>query len=517
MSNVINPIIPGFYPDPSIIRVEDDFYIVNSSFEYFPSIPIWHSKDLAHWKQIGHVISSQDQGLDLSDVLPSGGVQAPTIRYHNNTFYVTSTRVKKYWPSNRYHFIVTAKNIKGPWSKCHFIDDAEGIDSSLFFDGDKAYFLANREKNDAKSGTDTEIWMSEIDLNTFTLVGEKHVLWDGTGGIYPEGPRLFKRHGYYYLIVSEGGTLHNHTVTIARSDNIFGPYISSPRNPILTHKHLSRTYPIQNVGHADIVELKDGSWVGVCLGSRPRGGFYDGGNTIYSFGGYYRNLGRETFLFPVEWPKDDLSPLFSPYTGKIEMTYDMPALRTAIKTSHQVETLLTLKDKWVTIRNEDHASLYSYENDVLSLILKPTIEHSFLGVRQTSWTMDNSFELDLSQLKDGDMVGIAAYIKKGNYLALEIVKKEMFIASIVSVINERKITLLKKAFTKDVIRINVHIKDQDYTFSMPQMEFQKTLDGRPISCDLNDAHTGVMIACIGESEYSSTIRVLNANLNTLLT
>ena len=389
MQRIQNPIIPGFYPDPSIIRVDDDFYIVNSSFEYFPSIPLWHSKDLVHWRQLGHVVSRPEQGLDLSEVNPSGGVQAATIRFHNGTFYVTSTRVKREWPRLDYHFVVTATHPEGPWSDCHFIENAEGIDSSLFFDDDgTAYFLANRLKADAVNDTDTEIWMSEIDLESFILVGAKSALWAGTGGIYPEGPRLFKRNGWYYLLIAEGGTLHHHTTTFARSRSIWGPYEPSMRNPVLTHKHLPREHPIHNVGHADMVELADGSWWGVCLASRPRGGFYDGGNTQYSFGGYYRNLGRETFLFPVEWPADDISPLFCAETGTLEMAYecalpDVPLADVAVDlTSHSLGT------KWVSIGERTH-EVQSMSDTEVALPLLSNFQQTFLGFRQTSWNFSN--------------------------------------------------------------------------------------------------------------------------------
>jgi len=511
MSKIKNPIIPGFYPDPSIIRVDKDFYLVTSSFEYFPAIPIWHSRDLVHWHQIGHAVSSEEQELDLKDCASSGGVQAPTIRYNNGTFYVSSTRVKRTWPGSNYHFIVTAKNINGPWSKCHFIDDAEGIDSSLFFDGEKAYFLANRECENAKTGNDTEIWMSEIDLSTFKLVGEKHTLWAGTGGIYPEGPRLFKRNGFYYLIVAEGGTLHNHTVTIARSESVFGPYISSPRNPILTHKHLSREYPIQNVGHADMVELEDGSYVGVCLGSRPKGGFYDGGNMKYSFGGYYRNLGRETYLFPIEWPKDDLSPLFSPQTGKIELEYNIPSLeKVPFKKVPFDLSSESLRLKWVTIRNENHDSLIKLDNDKLLYNLQPTIDESFFGVRQTSWYMNNRVSIDVSSLQNGDMIGLSAYIKEGNYLALEISKNDDYNIIIKSVRNNVVSEHFNATTTDQKLDVELDIHEQEYTFSIPNLSISETLDGRNISCDMNDAHTGVMLGFIGKSEKNTTVIVLNA-------
>lgn len=490
---VINPIIPGFNPDPSIIRVDDNFYIVNSSFEYFPAIPIFQSKDLIHWKQIGNVVSKKSQGLDLSEVNASGGVQAATIRYHDGIYYVTSTRIKKYWPRLDYHFICTAKNPKGPWSKCHFIDNAEGIDSSLFFDDNgKSYFLANRQKDNETDGNKTEIWISEIDLHKFKLIGEKRTLWGGTGGIYPEGPRLFKKNGQYILLIAEGGTLHHHSVTCALSDHVFGPYVSSKRNPILSHKHLNRTYPIQNVGHADMVELKDHTWWGVCLGSRPRGGFYDGGNIKYSFGGYYRNLGRETFLFPVDWPSDRQGPIFSGDTGKIEFSYPSSNLAKDIKYDFSKQSL---KIKWIKISDQYSLNYQLVGKDCLQFELKDNWDESFLGVRQNDWNFVSSFDVDVSNLTNDDCFAFIAYIKPGSYIGLEIycdhidvVSSYQFQKEIIKSIND----------IPNHLHVELQGDDQDYCFTF--LNQKVVVDGKHVSCDLNDAHTGVIIAFSGHSD-----------------
>lgn len=508
MLMLINPILPGFYPDPSIIRVDDDFYIVNSSFEYFPAIPIWHSRDLVNWRQIGNAVDRAEQNLDLSDVAPSGGVQAATIRHHNGVFYITSTRVKRQWPGSNYHFVVTATDINGPWSKCHFIEDAYGIDSSLFFDGEKAYFLANRESSNPRFENDAEIWISEINLDTFELVGEKHTLWNGTGGIFPEGPRMYKRNGFYYLLIAEGGTLHFHTTSIARSENIFGPYNSSPRNPILTHKHLAREYPVHNVGHADMVELKDGSWWGVALASRPRGGFYDGGNVKWSFGGYYRNLGRETFIFPVTWPADDQSPLFAPATGKVEDSYEIAGLKEYKQTDVAIDfSPESLAIKWVSIRNEQQKNFELLPESALVLELQDSFENTFLGTRQTSWNFSYAATVDLSDLKSGDVFGFAAYIKEGAYLSLEIKRTNTFEISVQAASGSQPIASISTELSR--IRIEISGNDQDYTFQVNDLNFSHTLDGREISCDLTDSHTGVMIAFIGKSEFKSKVKLSN--------
>ncbi|MDF2984495.1 MAG: family 43 glycosylhydrolase [Eubacterium sp.] len=299
-----NPILPGFYPDPSICRVEDDFYIVTSSFSFFPGVPIFHSTDLVHWEQIGNVLDRTSQ-LALNPGYISGGIYAPTIRYHNGTFYMITTNV-----SHGGNFIVTAKNPEGPWSEPHWVESAEGIDPSLFWDDDGKVYYTGTTGNGYKTPM---IWISELDLNEFKLVGEKKNIWGGAlvNCASPESPHMYKKDGWYYLMISEGGTEFYHAVTVSRSKNIFGPYEGCPGNPILTHRHLGMYYPICNVGHADLVQLKDGSWYMVMLGSR-----------IY--GGYHKNMGRESFIAPVTWENE--WPVVSPGTGRVEWTYPAPAL-----------------------------------------------------------------------------------------------------------------------------------------------------------------------------------------------
>lgn len=301
---LVNPILPGFYPDPSICRVDDDFYLVTSSFAYFPGVPLFHSRDLVHWEQLGHVLNRPSQ-LPLDCHAISGGIFAPTIRHHDGRFYMITTNV-----NHGGNFIVTADDPAGAWSEPHWIAGAEGIDPSLFWDDDgRAYYVGTS----GLGNTYPHIWLSEIDLNRFELVGEKTELWRGAlrDCWAPEAPHIYKKDGWYYLMIAEGGTEHYHAVTMARSRCVSGPYEGYAGNPILTHRHLGWNHPICNVGHADLVQLKDGSWYLVALGSR-----------IY--GGYHKNLGRETFIAPVDWSGD--WPVVSPGTGRIEWRYPAPDL-----------------------------------------------------------------------------------------------------------------------------------------------------------------------------------------------
>ena len=272
-----NPIIPGFHPDPSICRVGDDYYLVNSSFEFFPGVPIFHSRDLVHWRQIGYCLTRKSQ-LNLDHARASGGIYAPTLRYHNGTFYMITTLV-----DTGGNFFVTATNPAGPWSEPVWVDHA-GIDPSLLFDEDGTVYYDRHE-----GMADGFIGQAKINLQTGKLDGDFKEVWRGTGGVWPEGPHLYKINGKYFIMIAEGGTSYDHMETIARSDSPWGPFIPNPRNPILTHRNRPDS-PIQALGHADLVETPDGWWL-VCLGIRPQGG-------------RFHHLGRETFLAPVTWSED---------------------------------------------------------------------------------------------------------------------------------------------------------------------------------------------------------------------
>lgn len=272
-----NPIIPGYHPDPSVCRVGDTFYLVNSSFQYFPGVPVFQSKDLVHWQQIGNVLDRESQ-IPLKGANSWLGIYAPTIRYHEGTYYMITTNV-----GNGGNFMVTAQDPRGPWSEPIWLKQ-QGIDPSLYFEDGKCYMVSN---------PDNAIMLCEINPQTGEQLTESKMLWQGDGGRYPEGPHIYKKDGYYYLLISEGGTELAHRLTIARSKNIEGPYESNPDNPILTNcSRLGQSLLIQGTGHGDFVQAADGSWWMTFLAYR-------------NYGGSYHHLGRETYLAPVEWKEGE--------------------------------------------------------------------------------------------------------------------------------------------------------------------------------------------------------------------
>ncbi|KAB8188471.1 family 43 glycosylhydrolase [Nonomuraea phyllanthi] len=281
-----NPVISGFHPDPSVCRAGDDYYLVCSSFEYFPGVPIFHSRDLVHWRQIGNVLDRPAQLHLPADVPASGGIYAPTIRHHDGRFYLITTNV-----SGPGTFVVTAEKPEGPWSDPVRLD-LPGIDPDLAWDDDGSCWCTT-------SGTQ----VTRVDPLAGEVLDGPYPVWSGTGGKYPEAPHLFHIGDWWYLLMSEGGTERGHAVSIARARSPRGPFTPGPVNPILTHR--GTDLPIQSTGHADMVSAPDGTWWMVLLGTRPRG-----------FTPEFHVLGRETFLIPVGW--EDGWPVAGPVEGRHE-------------------------------------------------------------------------------------------------------------------------------------------------------------------------------------------------------
>ena len=318
-----NPIIPGFHPDPSICRVGDDYYIVNSSFQYFPGVPIYHSRDLINWQQIGNVLDRESQ-LPLSGTTSWLGIYAPTLRYHDGLFYMITTNV-----GNGGNFMVTARDPHGPWSEPIWLEQ-QGIDPSLWFEDGRCYMMSN---------PDNTIMLCEIDPQTGRQLTPSRPLWQGTGGRYPEGPHIYKKDGFYYLLISEGGTELAHKLTIARSRNIYGPYEANPQNPILTNCSMKgQGMQIQGTGHGDFVQATDGSWWIVFLAYR-------------NFGGSYHHLGRETYLAPVSWPEGQWPVVNGGEPIDTLMTAALPTSTASTQAQPAAPTAPTFGPEWVYIQN----------------------------------------------------------------------------------------------------------------------------------------------------------------------
>ncbi len=411
-----NPILKGFYPDPSICRVGDDYYIVCSSFVYFPGVPIFHSKDLAHWEQIGHVLDRESQ-LPLNGEEISRGIFAPTIREHNGTFYMITTNI-----DDGGNFLVTAKDPKGPWSEPYYLGEKEcpGIDPSLFFDDDgKCYYVGTRPNPEGvRYNGDWEIWVQELDLDSMKLVGNSMAIWKGAvkDVIWPEGPHLYKKDGYYYLIHAEGGTGPEHAISVARSKELFAWFEGCPRNPIFTHRNLGKDYPIIYAGHGDIVDDKDGNWYIVMLASRPCE--------------KHCSIGRETFLAKVVW--EEGWPVINPGIGKLTDEVELPFEEHPFPRENDWSDQLNfykekLDDRLVGIskRNSDIYSLKDRPG-FLRLYTRPErVEEmcypSFLGLRQKDYSFKVNCGIDFKPATENECGGIVLFQNHLNHLVLELV------------------------------------------------------------------------------------------------
>ena len=462
----INPIIPGGHPDPSICRVGDDYYIVNSTFEYFPGLPIHHSKDLVNWKLIGYGLHREDQAtgaVNLVDVQQNGGIHAPTIRHNNGIFYIIVTNV--YSPpaggsGQMVNFVITAKNPTGPWSKPHVIEGAPGIDPDLFFDEDgKVYFVGTHAVGKPNENGIGEIWVQELDLNEWKLVGERFSVWRGAcGGCCVEGPHMYKQYGKYYLMVAEGGTSHNHAVMIAASDKISGPFESNPRNPILTSRHLSNSNWVHSTGHADLVELNDGRWFMVSLGIR---------NDVSGTS----NMGRETHLMPVTWepaiarweevrkgvwePIEYMWPVVAPQTGKVErynplVFPDKPQIYSDVFEDNFDSEKLDLEWNFRRVPQKNTYSLAA-KKGVLRLNLKPEVfelrgQYSLMGIRQKESDFEFSTQMNFAPGKNGEEAGISIFQQDNNYINFTISKlKNNLILKITVKEREKEASILKES------------------------------------------------------------------------
>lgn len=439
-----NPIIPGFYPDPSVCRVGNDYYLVTSSFEYFPGVPIFHSRDLINWRQIGHCLTRKNQ-LFLEKAPSSRGIYAPTIRHHNGTFYMVTTNVV-----SKGHFYVHTTDPSGEWSKPVWVDQC-GIDPSLFFDDDgKVYFT---------STGDNCIVQSEIDIKTGKRLTDVKRIWAGTGGIYPEAPHLYKINKTYYLMIAEGGTKYGHMETIARSDNPWGPFGSYPYNPILTHRRSIR--PIQATGHADLIEAHNGTWWLVFLGIRPN-----------DFPRYH-HLGRETFLTPVTWTKDGWPVVGRSGKVSLEMKADClpfyPWEKEDVRDDFKSEKLGL---QWNFLRNpRDEDWSITERPGWLRLLgsgvtLDDTDSPAFLGRRQRHFRCCVSTLLDFSPKREGEEAGLTVLMNERHHYEIAVTRLENKRCIIVRRrIGNRTAIIARKEIGTGSVRLKIEADREMYHFS----------------------------------------------------
>lgn len=276
-----NPIIKGFYPDPSVCCANGKYYLVSSTFQYFPGVALFESDDLVNWTQIGYVLTRKSQVM-LDKINSSGGVFAPTIRYNDGRFYMVTTN-----DTTHQNFYVYTDDIYGEWSEPIYVDQG-GIDPSLYFEDGKTYFMSNGADDNGVGG----VVQCEINIETGEKLSSSKCIWQGSGGRYLESPHLYKIGKYYYLMAAEGGTEYGHMITYARAETLWGEFKGYEKNPVLTNRNKAPNI-IQGIGHGDLIRDYNGDWHILCLGFRQ----------IHMWQPYH-HLGREVFMIPVEFGED---------------------------------------------------------------------------------------------------------------------------------------------------------------------------------------------------------------------
>ncbi|MGR6330386.1 glycoside hydrolase family 43 protein [Sphingomonas sp. XXL09] len=419
-----NPILPGFYPDPSVIRVGRWFYLVNSTFSYFPGLPVFRSSDLVHWVQIGNAIDRPGQ-IDLTGRGLSEGLFAPALHYAGGLFYIINTCV-----GCGGTFVVSARDPAGPWSDPVWIREVGGIDPSLFTDADGSTWLVNNDASPEAPRYDGHraIWIRRFDLATLKVAGPAIPIVDG--GIDPaarpvwvEGPHLFRHDGHYYLITAEGGTSTNHSETVYRASRPNGPFVPWPR-PILTQRDLppGRPAPITSAGHAQLVNAGAAGWWAVFLATRP-------------YAGDLYNTGRETFLLPVTWRAG--WPVVTEPGTTIPYAVRRPALPTpqggrAMASGNAVtdDTFVepSLATTWLMVRTPKtqwwHTGRGGLRLDPRTEPIGGTGQPSFLGHRQQHMHAQATTTVSVAAMRNGAKAGLVAYQNEAHYYFIGMVQDQ---------------------------------------------------------------------------------------------
>ncbi|MCR5202828.1 MAG: glycoside hydrolase family 43 protein [Lachnospiraceae bacterium] len=446
-----NPVVKGFYPDPSICYAEGKFYMVCSSMQFFPGVPLFESEDLVHFKQIGNVLSSLSQ-VDLHNIPSSGGVFAPTIRYNNGRFYMVTTN-----DSLHKNFYVYTDDIYGEWSEPIFVDQG-GIDPSLFFEDGKTYFMSNGDDTDGRGC----IFQSEIDIETGERLTEPRPLWNGNGGRYLESPHMYKFGRYYYLMAAEGGTEFGHMITYARSANIYGPFTPYKGNPILTNRDFGghQTH-IMGIGHGDLVTNSEGETFMVCLGFRIEDDWVP-----------YHHLGREVFLIPVKWDGEWFTAGVS---GNVYEEMDIP-VDSMVKpgtpdTDYSISMPFNKDDRLRLSYVRDYkAENYDITDDSITLTtteipLTKQDSPTFVGVRQSEFDT----ELSVNVTKTLGEAGLTIYMDDNEHYDIARVyvpEKDMHeIIVRYQVGDATAISYREKLHTEDVVKLIITSTSTEYEFA----------------------------------------------------
>ena len=399
MSTYTNPVLKGFYPDPSVCFADGRYYMVCSSFQNLPGVPLFESEDLVNWTQIGHVLTRKNQVM-LEKINSSGGVFAPTIRYNDGRFYMVTTN-----DTTHQNFYVYTDDIHGEWSDPITVDQG-GIDPSLLFEDGHTYFISNGQDDEGKGG----VIQCEIDIATGKKLSASRCIWQGSGGRYLESPHMYKINGEYYLMAAEGGTEYGHMITYARGSSVWGPFEGYPRNPVLTNRNKA-PFIIQGIGHGDLICDENGNWHILCLGFRQLGIWQP-----------FHHLGREVFLTPVTFHEDGWFTAGN--DGTTDFTYE-----NSYGTEQVEKKIYTFENtdwniEWCFMRHpipenyelSDNKAILHGTDITLDMVDTPT----FIGMRQRDFVMELSCKVNVL---DGEG-GITMYMDEREHYEVAIRKTD---------------------------------------------------------------------------------------------
>jgi xylan 1,4-beta-xylosidase len=481
----MNPVIPGFHPDPSICRVGADYYLACSSFEYFPGVPIFHSRDLVHWTQIGNALDRPGQLLlPPGTTSSSGGVYAPTLRHHDGRFWMITTNV-----NGGGNLLVTATNPAGPWSEPIPLPDVHGIDPDLAWDGDDCWC--------------TVAGVSQVRIDPYTgkAFGAQERTWSGTPGAKaPEAPHLYRIGDHWYLMIAEGGTERGHGISIARGPSPSGPFEPCPANPIVSHR--STEHPVQNTGHGDLVQAPDGSWWLVLLGTRPRGG---------SPG--WHVLGRETFLAPVRWV--DGWPVVDDVPA--ELTVPWPVWLPAPEPARDDFDLAELAPSWISPcrRGEENCTTEDRPGWLTLRARQPSLDDldvTFVGRRQQHLSCRARALVDVAE----GAGGLAVRLDDRHHYEIEL---DGAMAKVLARIGPLRTVVAARAIPPGPVVLRVEITENTaledarsgpdhlaFGFEAPDGTFNRLarLEGRYLSTEVAGGFTGRVV---GVYAAAGTVRI----------
>lgn len=502
-----NPVISGFYPDPSVCAANGRYYMVCSSFQYFPGVPLFESEDLVNWRQIGYVLTRKSQVM-LEKVGSSGGIFAPTIRYHEGRFYMVTTN-----ESTHQNFYVYTDDIEKEWSDPVYVAQG-GIDPSLYFEDGHAYFMSNGCDDKGREG----VTQCEIDLATGKKLSESRCIWQGSGGRYLESPHLYRIDGSYYLMAAEGGTEYGHMITYARGTSVWGPFEGYAYNPVLTNRNKA-PFIIQGIGHGDLIQDYNGDWHIFCLGFRQMHLWRP-----------YHTLGREVFLIPVTF--DQNGWFQAGVDGTADFEYELPGTFTQqIKKEYTFENT-DFRIDWCYLRHPDERC-YELQKDRVILrggsdTLDDTASPTLIAMRQKEFAFALSICLEMKDMPSGETgggnmpeAGITLYSCENEHYEAALRRRRTATDEyeVILRLNIGGIKHIQTAFPVPARSARLIVKGENTAY-----HFFVELDGKErylgageakyLSSEVVEGFTGVMIGCYAVGDCRAEFTNLRLNYET---